>query len=150
VIRQAALAEDRRKEAAARAEAERRAREAEEERDRQEREEAQRQAREREREAALKRKRERLPPEPVPPEPAFSIRLQFPNGSKVARKFSPTDPLQAMRDFIDLYVADNNLALVNYSMSANFPKRTFEDLGVNLQDAQLHSADTIYIQDLDA
>ena len=55
-----------------------------------------------------------------------------------------------VRDYIDVHVADNDLELLNYSLSTPYPKRTFEDPAVNLQDAGLHSADTIYITDLDA
>lgn len=59
-----------------------------------------------------------------------------------------------VRDFIDVYVADNNsndeVQLLNYSLSTPYPKRTFDDPSITLQDAGLHSADTIYITDLDA
>ena len=147
---QEALEADRRREAERIAEAERKAREEQEARERQEREEALRQAQQQEREAILKRKRDSLPPEPVPPAPAMKLRLQFPNGTKSDRRFSPTDALQVVRDYIDIFVADNGMELVNYSMSATFPKRTFEDPTLNLQAAGLHSADTIYIHDLDA
>jgi len=129
---------------------ERKAREEEEERLRQEKEEALRLARQQEKEAVLKRKRGSLPPEPVPPAPAMKLRLQFPNGTKSDRRFSPTDTIQVVRDYIDIFVADNSMELENYSMSANFPKRTFEDCALSLQTAGLHSADTIYIHDLDA
>lgn len=57
---------------------------------------------------------------------------------------------QVVRDYIDVHVADNELGLFNYSLSTPYPKRTFDDPSISLQDAGLHSADTIYITDLDA
>ncbi len=99
--------------------------------------------------AALEAKRLRLPPEPEAG--AIRLRLQFPHGRKADRRFSPTDTIGVVRDFVDVQVAESGLeGPVNYSLSTPYPKRTFEDAGVTLQEAGLHSADTIYITDLDA
>jgi hypothetical protein len=148
---QEALEADRRREAAAAAEKERREREEAEGRARAEREAALAKALAEEREASLRRKRAALPAEPDAPAPFLKLRLQFPQGAKADRRFSPDDTLQVVRDFVDVYVADNAMPpLHNFSLSANFPRRTFDDMAVSLRDAGLHSADTIYIADLDA
>lgn len=151
--RQEALEADRRREAELVAERERRvqeeaaARRAEEERAQQAAEAAAARA------AALEAKRARLPPEPEAGAGggAIRLRLQFPHGRKADRRFGPGDTIGMVRDFVDVHVAESGLeGPVNYSLSTPYPKRTFEDPGVTLQEAGLHSADTIYITDLDA
>lgn len=154
-VMQEALEADRRREAALRAEAEKRAREEADERRRRAEEEDRARSEAMQRDALLREKRARLPPEPALGGGAMKLRLQFPSGAKVDRRFRPEDSLQLVADFIDLHVADagpdgSDSRLVNYSLSANFPKRSFTDLSVTLQQAALHSADTIYITDLDA
>ncbi|EWM28327.1 UBX domain-containing protein [Nannochloropsis gaditana] len=155
---QEALEADRRREAALVAEKARAVQEAEA---------AQRRAEEEREEEEKKRvvyaqciaeKQSRLPPEPAPGSPgALRLRLQFPHGKKLDRRFRPTDSIQIVRDFIDVQVAEEEKGgkeegcrLVNYSLSTPFPKRTFGEVGMTLQEVGLHSADTIYITDLDA
>ena len=143
---------DRRREASLQAERQRRAQEEEEARVREANEAATAKALSEEREASLRRKRETLPAEPVPPQPAMKLRLQFPQGTKTDRRFRPDETLQVVRDFIDIYVADSGgaVTLANYSLSATFPKRSLDNVAMTLQEAGLHSADTVYITDLDA
>lgn len=164
---QEALEADRRREAGLAAERER-ARE-EEARERRRVGEAKEEEERKRREAAetIAMKKARLPAEPqVGEKGALRLRLQFPHGKKMDRRFSGSDTMQVVRDFIDVSVAEaaqgeeeggqeggqGGRKLVNYSLSTPYPKRTFgeEEVGMTLAEAGLHSADTIYIQDLDA
>eukprot|EP00624_Nannochloropsis_granulata_P004886 evm.model.NODE_34656_length_35261_cov_30.693996.6 len=158
---QEALEADRKREADIAAERER-VRE-EEERERRRMGEAKEEEERKQREAAERTlmKKARLPAEPpMGDKAALRLRLQFPHGKKMDRRFNRDDTLQVVRDFIDVSVAeaeeegegDGGRKLVNYSLSTPYPKRTFgeEEVGKTLADVGLHSADTIYIQDLDA
>jgi len=158
---QEALEADRRREAGLAAERER-VRE-EEERERRRMGEAKEEEERKRREAAeiIAAKKARLPAEPpVGEKGALRLRLQFPHGKKMDRRFRGSDTMQVVRDFIDVSVAEaaeeeggreGGRKLVNYSLSTPYPKRTFgEEVGMSLAEAGLHSADTIYIQDLDA
>ncbi|CAM9091843.1 unnamed protein product [Heterosigma akashiwo] len=73
------------------------------------------------------------PPPPPPPPPAgpgaTRLRLQLPHGAKVDRRFDADAPLRVVGDFIDVHFADNEIEIENYSVSTNFPKRTFAELG---------------------
>jgi hypothetical protein len=145
------LEADRRRESEARAEADRQAALEQQARTQALQDEERARLEKTQREDLLRTKRSRLPPEPLPSSPALKLRLQFPTGAKVDRRFSPTDTVQALRDYIDVYVAEAGLeGPINYALSANFPKRSLGDGHATLQDAALHSADTIYITDLDA
>ena len=60
-------------------------------------------------EATLKRKRDRLGAEPPAGPDTTKLRLAFPNGSKIDRKFTSTQTLQEVRDFVDVYLGDNEV-----------------------------------------
>lgn len=151
--RQEALEADRRREAELAAERERQDQEAEQQRQAEEARRREAEAAAATRAAALEAKRARLPPEPAAGAASvLRLRLQFPHGRKADRRFNATDTISVVRDFVDLHVADSPglEGPVNYSLSTPYPKRTFDDPEVTLQDAGLHLADTIYITDLDA
>mmetsp|Transcript_282 Transcript_282/g.495 ORF Transcript_282/g.495 Transcript_282/m.495 type:complete len:116 (+) Transcript_282:217-564(+) len=102
-------------------------------------------------EAELKRKRDALPPEPPAGPGATRLRLQLPHGAKVDRRFDADAPLRVVGDFIDVHFADNEIEIENYSVSTNFPKRTFAELGAEtLRAAGLHPQAVLFVQDLDA
>ncbi|KAM3573737.1 hypothetical protein VYU27_004315 [Nannochloropsis oceanica] len=158
---QEALEADRKREADLAAERERV--KEEEEREKKMMEEANEERERKRREAAERTMmiKARLPAEPpMGDKAALRLRLQFPHGKKMDRRFDRDDTLQVVRDFIDVSVAeaeeegwgDGSRKLVNYSLSTPYPKRTFgeEEVGKTLAEVGLHSADTIYIQDLDA
>lgn len=95
----------------AKADATRRAQEEAEEAERVQRqaeeEEAQRQAAEEARLASLlSSKAARLPPEPQGSDPdVVVVMVRMPDGSRLSRRFSKADPLQALFDFLDLQMA---------------------------------------------
>ena len=159
---QEALEADRRRDAALAAEKERQAAEESVARQRAAEAAAEEEARKEAQVKSLAEKKARLPVEPeVGDKTAIRLRLQFPHGRKCDRRFSVMDTIQVVRDYIDVQVAEEEekaggekeeekRKLVNYSLSTPYPKRTFEDGTLTLQAAGLHSADTIYITDLDA
>lgn len=57
-----------------------------------------------------------------------------------------------IRGFVTLYLEDKAIPIKNFSMSTNFPRRTFmsEDDKLNVMEAGLHPTATLYVHDLDA
>mmetsp|Transcript_8129 Transcript_8129/g.10771 ORF Transcript_8129/g.10771 Transcript_8129/m.10771 type:complete len:452 (+) Transcript_8129:91-1446(+) len=146
----ATLQADRLRQAELQAERERKAKEEEEERQREEMEKALEISRKLNKEATLKQKKDNLSPEPPQGPDTTRLRLQFPNGAKVDRRFLNSDSLQVVRDYIDIHFGENDIEIENYSISTNYPKRTFEDSQQSLLDSGLHPQAVLYIQDLDA
>mmetsp|Transcript_10579 Transcript_10579/g.24649 ORF Transcript_10579/g.24649 Transcript_10579/m.24649 type:complete len:214 (+) Transcript_10579:2-643(+) len=101
-------------------------------------------------EASLKRKRDRLGAEPPAGTDTTKLRIMLPNGSKIDRKFLASGTIEAVRDFIDVHLGDNGIPIETYSLSTNYPKRTFENDSITLTDAGLHPQSVLYVQDLDA
>mmetsp|Transcript_54211 Transcript_54211/g.69682 ORF Transcript_54211/g.69682 Transcript_54211/m.69682 type:complete len:224 (-) Transcript_54211:56-727(-) len=101
-------------------------------------------------EASLKRKREKLGIEPVAGPNVTKLRLQLPNGSKLDRRFVSSATLQDVRDYIDVYLGDNEINMEEYSLSTNFPRKTFTDNTLTLVETELHPRGVLYVQDLDA
>lgn len=54
------------------------------------------------RQAALERKREQLADEPPVDQPHVKIAVQMPAGNRLTRRFSPTDTVQVLYDFVDV------------------------------------------------
>ena len=102
------------------------------------------------REAALRRARERLSAEPPAGPDTTKLRLQLPNGSKIDRRFLATSTLQGVRDYLTVYFGENDLVIESYSLSTNFPRKSFEDNAISLRDAGLHPQSVLYVQDLEA
>ena len=86
-------------------------------------------------EASLKRKRDRLVAEPPPGPDTTKLRLQLPNGSKIDRRFPSSATVQSVRDFIDVYFGDNDILIESFSLSTNFPRKTFEDNNLSLRES---------------
>eukprot|EP00614_Pseudopedinella_elastica_P026910 CAMPEP_0172619406 /NCGR_PEP_ID=MMETSP1068-20121228/93177_1 /TAXON_ID=35684 /ORGANISM="Pseudopedinella elastica, Strain CCMP716" /LENGTH=221 /DNA_ID=CAMNT_0013426151 /DNA_START=353 /DNA_END=1018 /DNA_ORIENTATION=- len=101
-------------------------------------------------EASLKRKRDGLAAEPAPGPETTKLRLQLPNGSKLDRRFNASVTLQEVRNFIDVYLGDNELSIESYSLSTNFPRRVYNEDAISLREAGLHPQSVLYVQDLDA
>jgi len=64
----------------------------------------------------------------LPPEPQDGIVLGFrlPNGARLTRKFSTSQTVADLQNFVESKATENNLADV-YSISSDFPKKTFHD-----------------------
>ncbi|KAJ0399932.1 hypothetical protein ATCC90586_000118 [Pythium insidiosum] len=156
---QESLAADRRREEEARL-AEQRAREEEarQEEEARRREEEQRAAEEAKKQA-IETKRQRLqdaPPSRVPPPGATYktavLKFHLHNGTRLERIFYAHDTLQTVRDFIDVEFYDREIAIVNYELATNFPKKVYgpDLLNVSLADAGLAPQSLVFVQDLDS
>ena len=55
-----------------------------------------------------------------------------------------------VRNFIDVYLGENEIQMERYSLATNFPRRTFEDNTSTLKEAGLHPKSMLYVTDLDA
>lgn len=147
------LENDRRKAEHARLEAERaeldRRRQLDEARERSERLEAEEAAKRR----LLERKRARLGEEPPNiPQKTARIRVQLPNGVKVDRRFlADTHTVQHLRDWIDVYLQDNQVNIEEYSLATNYPRRVLGDdlLDLTIRQAELNGK-VLYVQDNNA
>ncbi|CAN0512215.1 unnamed protein product, partial [Laminaria digitata] len=96
--------------------------------------------------------RRRVRDEPPAGGNAARIRLQLPNGSKVDRRFAGDGTVGEIRGFVTLHLQDNGIPITNFSMSTNFPRRTYspEDDGLSAQEAGLHPTGMLFVHDLDA
>jgi hypothetical protein len=79
-------------------------------------------------------KRLRVSVEP-PAEYSARVRVQMPNGAKLDRRFLPQDTVQHVREFLEVYVHDNNIPIVNFSISTHYPKRTLSDPSQTIEEA---------------
>lgn len=70
----------------------------------------------------------RLPPEPTaaPGEQTVSCMVRLPQGSRISRRFRPSDPLRTLFDFVDssAELLDDQLP-GSYRLVAQFPRRVF-------------------------
>ncbi len=70
-----------------------------------------------------------------------SIRLQFPDGTKVQRRFPATSSVRLVRDYALVLMAEvHGTAPDDVELTASYPRRTFgsEDYGLTLQEAGWH------------
>jgi hypothetical protein len=100
--------------------------------------------------ALLATKRARLPPEPADGLPgSLQIMVRMPSGSRKARRFRSTDPLQALFDFVDVECDAAAAAAAaggsgssegvcgvrpgSYRLVSQFPRQVFVEGGSSLQ-----------------
>lgn len=97
-------------------------------------------------------KRASVPEEPSSG-PLTTIRFQLPNGSKLNRRFPTDTTMQVLRNYVDCELHNMDIPIVNYSVSLNYPKKTFgpdDDLSKTLEDNGLVPQAVLYVQNLDA
>lgn len=72
--------------------------------------------------------------------------------SKVDRRFPADGTVGEIRGFVSLYLEDNNIAITNFSMSTNFPRKTFAESedAQSVVEAGLHPTAMLFVHDLDA
>ena len=100
----------------------------------------------------LVRKRKAVLPEPERGVGVAQFRFNLPNGMKLQRRFRDIDTLLDIRNYLDVYFADNNIALKNYDLATNFPKKTFaaKDNHLSIVEAGVQGNTSLFIYDLDA
>lgn len=135
-----------------RADQERLAREREEEeaRLREEREaREQEQRKQQEREDKLQRARNTVPPEPL--QGGTRIRFVLPSGKKLERRFESDCTIGVLRAYLMLeFYESGESGFEQIGLSTNYPKQTYEDDTVTLEEAGLSPQAVLMVQDLDA
>uniref|UniRef100_A0A6U3S7I6 UBX domain-containing protein n=1 Tax=Ditylum brightwellii TaxID=49249 RepID=A0A6U3S7I6_9STRA len=107
-----------------------------------------------EEEAALKLTTARSMVRDEPPkggsEPTARVRLTLPNGKRIDRRFYASDTVDVIRAFLIVRFHEQEIPIENFSLSTNFPKKTFDDGSLTLKEAGLCPQAVMMIQDLDA
>lgn len=70
------------------------------------------------------------------------------------RRFNDNGTVGEIRGFVTLYLQDNDIPIKNFSMSTNFPRRTYSqedgDDALSVVEAELHPTGMLFVHDLDA
>jgi FAS-associated factor 2 len=83
-------------------------------------------------------KKDLLPPEPEKGTAGSThLAIRLPSGSRLERRFMKTDTLQTIRDFIESKVNETGFEADQYTISSAFPRKTFTDSSVTLEEAGL-------------
>lgn len=92
------------------------------------------------------------PPSSTPRSELTHIRFTLPSGARIDRRFYSKDSVAMVRAFLVVYFSEQNITIEQFSISTNYPKKTFteEDDGLTLLEAGLVPQAVIMIQDLDA
>lgn len=71
---------------------------------------------------------------------------------QVDRRFEADATVEEVRGFLMLYLGDNDIPIKNFSMTTNFPRRTYTeaDNALSVVEAGLHPQAVLYVHDLDA
>jgi hypothetical protein len=82
----------------------------------------------------------------------FNIQFFFPSGRRVRRKFSDNSLLSDVRNFVDIYLIDNEIKIQNYNLVYNFPCRkfTYSDGEYTLNSIFTEKSFSLYIENLDS
>ena len=65
----------------------------------------------------------------------MSLAFRLPNGKRLKRKFSPTDPVQVLYDYVDTHPEFDNEVQAEYSLESNYPKKSFPASDQTLEEA---------------
>lgn len=81
-----------------------------------------------------------------------TLKFHLHNGTRLERIFYAHDTLQRVRDYIDVEFFDREIAITNYELATNFPKKVYgaDMVDVTLQDAGLAPQSLVFVQDLDS
>jgi FAS-associated factor 2 len=115
---------------------------------------AEREARERaETEAAQAEsaRRARLGAEPPAGAGVARVRVQFPDGQRVDRRFLMADRVALLGDFVACHIQDAGLPHLNYGLATHYPLRELEGALLERTVAEAHlNGEVVYVHDLDA
>ena len=96
-------------------------------------------------------RRARLGTEPPPGSGTARVRVQFPDGARVDRRFLLTDHVALLRDFVDCHRQDAGLPPMNYGLATHYPMRELEGELLERTVAEAHlNGEVVYVHDLDA
>lgn len=86
-------------------------------------------------EATIKTKRASLAPEPSSTSAdVATIKCQLPLGSKVTRRFSRTDTVQTLYDYLSVQFDDMGSSVKNFAVSTHFPKKDLHDMAQTIDE----------------
>lgn len=74
----------------------------------------------------------------------------LPSGKKMERRFLSSHTMKHVMAFVRVWMYDHEIDIQNFVLSSNYPKKTFEEVDVSLEDAGLSPMAVLMIQDLDA
>ena len=82
----------------------------------------------------------------------FNIQILFPSGRRTRRKFPDISTLSDVRNFIDIYLLDNEIKIENYDLVYNFPYRKFTSIDneYTLNSVFTEKSFSLYIENLDS
>jgi len=82
----------------------------------------------------------------------FNIQILFPSGRRVRRKFSDNSTLSDVRNFVDIYLIDNEIEIENYDLIYNFPYRKFTSIDneYTLNSVFIEKSFSLYIENLNS
>ena len=79
------------------------------------------------------------------------MRVQFPDGARVDRRFLLTDQVSLLRDFVDCHRQDAGLPQMNYGLATHYPMRELDGELLERTVAEAHlNGEVVYVHDLDA
>ena len=89
---------------------------------------------------------------PAPTEGGTTIRFVLPSGKKLVRSFESAETIGALKAYLTLQFHDNEEEEVieRIGLSTNYPKKTYSDDEVTLEEAGLSPQAVLMVQDLDA
>ena len=81
----------------------------------------------------------------------MNIKIQLPDGGKIIKKFKTSSTVKNIKNFIELYIHENNIGIKNYILTLNFPKihldSSFDDQEIRSLTSSTNFV--LYLQDLD-
>eukprot|EP01102_Stenamoeba_stenopodia_P017547 TRINITY_DN630_c0_g2_i1.p1 TRINITY_DN630_c0_g2~~TRINITY_DN630_c0_g2_i1.p1 ORF type:complete len:383 (-),score=70.10 TRINITY_DN630_c0_g2_i1:48-1196(-) len=80
---------------------------------------------------AIEFKKRNLPPEPAQGQ-GVQLVVRMPNGSRLSRRFNPTDLVQSVYDYVDSH--QEEIESDSYELVMSYPRKVFSDKTLKLQD----------------
>ena len=82
----------------------------------------------------------------------YNIKICFPDGKKIIRKFNEYDTLENIRKYIDAYIHINNYNIINYNLVINIPikKYTINDNYMILKECFTCKNFNLFIENIDS
>lgn len=104
----------------------------------------------RQKENALEQARNAVRPEPA--QGGTRIRFVLPSGKKIVRSFESDETIGSLKAFllVHFHESEGDETIERIALSTNYPKKTYEDEGVTLEEAGLSPQAVLMVQDLDA
>ena len=101
-------------------------------------------------ENSIEKKRKRLEQFVVDENDKNNYKIKFKlKDFTVLKHFNKNSTINDLRNFVDIYIYENNIKIQNYDLVTNFPKEMLSDLEMKLSDTKLSKNCILYIENLD-